>query len=197
MTTETKTETKKQMSFVQLEDGTVRASFVDGTPELIINPSELPEKIQLAAIVEGVISRLRGYVGQLEGADRTPANMRAAVEKGFAALMAGTWKAERGTGAGAEFSVEVEAAWLFRKMKAEAQGVDFIETIEQTAALWANLTDDTKDEAGKVTAAGQKSQVKATTRYQQAYAQIKAKRAAEKAAKLAQKAQAEDEESPF
>jgi hypothetical protein len=188
---------KKQMSFAQLDDGTVRASFVDGTPELIFNPSELPEAIQLAAIVEGVISRLRGYVGQLEGTDRTPANMRAAVEKGLAALMAGTWKAERGTGAGAEFSIEIEAAWLFRKMKAAAQGVDFVETIEQTAALWANLTDDTKDADGKVTAKGQKAQVKETTRYAQAYAQVKAQRAAAKAAKLAEKAAQEDADSPF
>ena len=197
---ETQTATpKKQMSFSVLDSGEIEASFGPNVEPLRLNPyDELPDEVKNLAMPEGVISRLRGYVSRLEGSERTPENMRAQVSKGMDNLRAGVWKLERGEGGGkAEFTVEVEAAWLFRKMKAEAKGENFTETIGETATMWAALTDDEKDADGKVVTKGQKSQVKALPRYQQALAQVKARRAAEKAAKLAKKADEAEEDSPF
>jgi len=78
------TTTKRQMSFSVLDDGRIEASFGDNVPSLFLNPAEVPEATQLLAISEGLISRTRGYVSRLEGDDRTPENMAAAVAKGFA-----------------------------------------------------------------------------------------------------------------
>ena len=192
------TTNKRQMSFSVLDDGRIEAAFGDSVEPLYLNPADVPEAVQLLAISEGLISRTRGYVSRLEGDDRTPENMRLAVEKGFSNLMAGIWKLERGEGGGSvDFTIEVEAAWLFRKMKAESKGEAFTETLSDTKALWDSLTDDVKDADGKVTEKGQKSVVKALPRYQQALAQIKAQRAAAKAAKLAKKADEAEEDSPF
>lgn len=189
---------KKQMSFTILDSGEIEATFGPNVEPLRLSPGEVPEAVQLLAISEGLISRSRGYVSRLEGNERTPENMRAQVAKAFDNLRAGVWKLERGEGGGsAEFTIEIEAAWLFRKMKAEAKGENFTETIGETATMWAALTDDEKDADGKVVTKGQKSQVKALPRYQQALAQVKARRAAEKAAKLAKRADEAEEDSPF
>lgn len=196
--TQTPTPSKKQMSFSVLDSGEIEASFGPDIEPLRLNPADVPEAVQLLAISEGLISRSRGYVSRLEGEDRTPENMRAQVLKAFDNLRAGIWKLERGEGGGsADFTIEIEAAWLFRKMKAEAKNETFTETLGETAAMWGQLTDDEKDADGKVIAKGQKSQVKALPRYQQALAQVKARRAAEKAAKLAAKADADEADSPF
>lgn len=198
MTEPTTTGTKRQMSFSVLDDGRIEASFGGNVPSQYLNPAEVPEATQLLAISEGLISRTRGYVSRLEGEDRTPENMAVAVAKGFANLLAGIWKLERGEGGGStDFTIEVEAAWLFRKMKAESKGEAFTETLADTKALWDSLTDDVKDESGKVVTKGQKSTVKALPRYQQALAQVKAERAQAKAAKLAAKADQAEEDSPF
>lgn len=176
---------KRLMSFSVLDNGDIQASFGEGVEPLTLAPSEVPEAVQLAAITEGLISRTRSYIGQLEGEDRTPENMRIACLKGFDALRAGTWKVERTGGGGVEYTIEVRAALLFRILKAQAKGETCSDTLESVATMWTAFTDE------------QKKQVKALPRYQQALATVKAEAAQAKAAKLAKKADEAEENSPF
>ena len=177
---------KRQMRFDILEDGSIQASFGEGIEPLLLNPSEVPEQTQLAAIAEGLVSRTRSYIGRLEGADRTPEKMREQCLLGFNNLKAGVWKLERGQGGGGvEYTIEVRAALLFRQLKAKAKGEECSDTLETVSVMWAAFTDD------------QKKQVKALPRYQQALATVKAEAAAEKAKKLAAKADADEADSPF
>lgn len=176
----------RQMAFTILEDGTIQATFGDNVEPATLNPSAVPEAVQLAAIAEGLISRTRSYIGRLEGDDRTPEKMREQCLVGFNNLLAGTWKLERGQGGGStEYTIEVRAALLFRQLKAKAKGEDCADTLETVAGMWAGFTDD------------QKKQVKALPRYQQALATVKAEAAAAKAEKLAKKADADEADSPF
>lgn len=188
---------KRQMQFTVLDDGTIKATFGENVEPVSLNPSEVPEATQLAAITEGLISRARGYTSKLQDKDRTPESLRAAIVKAFENLRAGVWKVERVAGDGTpEYTVEVEAAFVFRQLRAASKGETYEGTIAEVAAEWEKLTDDIKVD-GKVTEQGQKSKIKALPRYQQALAQVKAKRAAEKAAKLAKKADAEEGEGTF
>lgn len=176
----------RQMAFTILEDGTIQATFGDNVEPATLNPSAVPEAVQLAAIAEGLISRTRSYIGRLEGDDRTPEKMREQCLVGFNNLLAGTWKLERGQGGGStEYTIEVRAALLFRQLKAKAKGEECADTLETVAGMWAGFTDD------------QKKQVKALPRYQQALATVKAEAAAAKAEKLAKKADADEADSPF
>src|SRR6478736_903912 len=93
----------RQMSFEVLESGEIRADFGKGLEPLLLNPALVPEHIIAAAVTEGLISRTRGYTSKLSADDRTPEALRAAVEKGFAALLAGTWKIERVAGGSADY----------------------------------------------------------------------------------------------
>lgn len=174
--------TKRQMSFAVLDDGRIEASFVgDGLDALYLDPSEVPERVQLLAITEGIISRARSAGSKLEGEARTAAALREVIAKAFDALRAGEWKVERASNGATTYSAEVEAALVFRQLRAAAKGETCDDTIAEVAANWEQLSDE------------QKAGVKALSRYQQAYAQVKARRAAEKAAKLAKKADEEDE----
>lgn len=176
----------RQMAFTILEDGTIQATFGDNVEPATLNPSAVPEAVQLAAIAEGLISRTRSYIGRLEGDDRTPEKMREQCLVGFNNLLQGTWKLERGQGGGStEYTIEVRAALLFRQLKAKAKGEECADTLETVAGMWAGFTDD------------QKKQVKALPRYQQALATVKAEAAAAKAEKLAKKADADEADSPF
>jgi len=180
------TETKKrQMSFTVLESGEIRADFGEGVEPLTLNPASVPESLHAVAIAEGFISRLRGHTSKLTADDRTPENLRSAVEKGIAALLAGTWKIERTGGAGVEYSQEVEAAWLFRQMRAKSKGEKDTSTFAEAAENFAKLTDE------------QVKQLKALPRYQVAFQEVKAKRAAEKLAKLTAKLDADGEDVGF
>jgi hypothetical protein len=196
-----KTTHKRQMSFTVLDDGTIEATFGKGVDPIRLNPTETPERVQFAAITEGLISRARSYTSKLQDSERTPENLSKAVAKAFENLRNGVWKIEREASDGEPtYTIEVEAAFLFRKMKAESKNEPFTETLADVAALWESLTDDeTEEKDGKkvVTKVGQKSQVKALPRYQQAYAQIKADRALAKAKKLAEKADKAEEEAPM
>ena len=176
--------TKRQMSFSVLDTGEIRADFGAELEPLILAPASVPEEIQAAAVTEGLISRLRGATSKLADADRTPENLRAAIAKGMENLLAGIWKIERAPGT-AEVSIEVEAAWLFRKLRAESKGEEFTGTLAEAAENFAALTDE------------QKKTLKALPRYQAAAAQVKADRQAKKAAKLSAKADAEEDDSPF
>jgi len=176
----------RQMSFEVLESGEIRADFGKGLEPLLLNPALVPEHIIAAAVTEGLISRTRGYTSKLSADDRTPEALRAAVEKGFAALLAGTWKIERVAGGSADYPLEVEAAHRFRKMRAESKGEEFTSTIEEAAVNFAALTDD------------QKKTLKALPRYQLALAEVKAERQAEKAAAMAKKiAESGEDEAGF
>lgn len=199
MTTETQTTpaaaATRQMSFTILEDGTIRAEFGTGLDPLTVNPQALPEDIFPSALAEGIISRLRSYSSKLSGLDRTPKALRAATVEGIANLQAGKWKVERAPGAGSsEITIEAEAAHVYRVSRfAETNpGETYPNTLAEDAAIFAALSDDEKGPDGKVIALGQRSKVKATQRYQIALAQVKAKRLAEKAAKLQAKVAAED-----
>jgi hypothetical protein len=203
MTTETQTTAPavtRQMSFTILDDGTIRAEFGPNLDPLTVNPQALPEDIFPMALAEGIISRLRSYSSKLSGSERTPEALRDATAEGIANLEAGKWKVERAPGSGSsEITIEAEAAHVYRVSRfAETNpGEVYTNTLAEDAAIFAALSDDTKDEAGKVIALGQRSKVKATQRYQIALAQVKAKRLAEKAAKLAAKVSTPEVESDF
>lgn len=183
-TTETE-KSKRQMSFTVLENGTIQANFGEALDPLTLDPAAVPEGLRLAAITEGLISRARSAASKLTDKDRTPENLRVAVEKAFQNLLAGVWKIERAAGAGAEVSIEVEAAWLFQRMRAESQGQEYTTPLSDVVISWAGLSDE------------QKAKVKALPRYQAAYAKVKAARQAAKAEKLLKDADKTEQESPF
>lgn len=164
----------RQMTFTVLDDGVIRAEFGEGVEPLTLNPAAVPESLQAAAMTEGLISRSRGYTSRLTDADRTPNALRAAVAKAFENLLAGVWKMERAPGE-AEFSIEVEAAFLFRQMRAKAKGEPFTGTIQESADNFATLSDE------------QKKTLKALPRYQLALAEVKQARATKKLEALAKK----------
>jgi hypothetical protein len=172
----------RQMSFSVLEDGHIRADFGEGIDPILLNPLDVPESLRLAAVTDGLISRMRGYTSRLQDSARTPAALADAVTKAITALKSGVWKIEREAST-TEFSQEIHAAFLFRQMRAAKKNEDFSGSIEEAAENWNALTDE------------QKKKVKALPLYQQALAEIKAKFAAAKATKLAKKvdSMAEDE----
>ncbi len=176
--------TSRQMSFTVQEDGTIRADFGAGIDPLTLRPLDVPETLQAAAMTEGLISRARGYTSRLEGDARTPAALREAIAKAFANLKAGVWKIEREAGE-AEYTVEVEAAFLFRAMRAKAKGEEYAEVIADVAEAFTKLDDE------------QKKKLKALPRYQLALAEVKAKRAQEKQAALLAKLDKEGDDAGF
>lgn len=162
----------RQMSFTVLEDGTIRAEFGEGIEPLSLNPALVPESIMAAAVTEGLIARARGYGSKLEGAARTPSALREVTAKAFENLLAGIWKIERSGAGSTEYTIEVEAAHLFRIMREKAAGREYTGSMAESAENFAKLTED------------QKKQVKALPRFQLALAEVKERRAAEKRAKL-------------
>lgn len=186
-TPETTPEEKKtkQMSFTLGEDGTIRAEFGEGVEPVTLATLAVPETLHAAAMAEGIISRLRGYTSKLQGDARTPAALRAAVAKGAENILAGVWKIERAPGEGTEYSIEVEAAFLFRQMRAKAKGEEFTGSIQEAAESFGKLTDE------------EKKTLKALPRYQLALAEVKSKRAAAKAEALAKKVAEEEENAPM
>ena len=176
---------KRQMSFSVLDDGTIRADFGPGLDPLTLNPGAVPETVLAAATTEGLIARARGYTSKLEGATRTPDSLREAIAKAFENLLAGVWKIERIGGGGTEYTIEVEAALVFRQMRAASKGEVCADTIEVVAANWETLTED------------QRKQVKDLPRYKAAFAQVKAARQAEKAKALMAQADKAEADAPF
>lgn len=174
--TPAKTGNKRQMQFAILENGNIQASFGEGIDPITLDISTVPEQVQLAAITEGLISRARSYTNNLTDDERTPENLAKRVAKAFAALMAGTWKAERGT-VSAEFTIDQEAAHLFRIKRGEKKGEPYTSTQEETAEAWNALSDE------------QRKTAKGVPLFQLALAEIKAKRSAEKMAKLVKAAE--------
>lgn len=175
----------RQMTFTVMDDGNIRAEFGEGVEVLTLNPASVPEALQAAAVTEGLISRLRGYTSKLVDKDRTPAALQAAVAKGMENLKAGVWKIERAPGEGAEFPIEVEAAFLFRQKRAEAKKEPFTGTLQESAENFAKLTED------------QKKTLKALPRYQLAFAEVKAARAAAKLKAMAEKLDAQGDDIGF
>lgn len=186
---------KRQMSFTVLEDGTIRAEFGEGIEPLHLNPAAVPETLQVDAMTEGLISRARGYASKLVADARTPAALRDAIAKAFENLLAGVWKIERAAGEGGEVSMEVEAAFLFRQMRAAATNaklreqnapeVPFTGTLAEAAEAFGKLDEESKKE------------LKALPRYQLALAEVKAKRQADKLAKMAAKLEKEGGDAGF
>ena len=99
--------------------------------------------------------------------------------------MAGVWKIDRIHGGGAEYTIEVEAALVFRQMRAASKGEICADTIETVAANWETLSED------------QRKQVKDLPRYKAAFAQVKATRQAAKAQAMLAKAEADEADAPF
>jgi hypothetical protein len=179
-----KTKTR-QMSFTLLDTGIIQADFGPGIEPLTLNPADVPEALQAAAVAEGLISRARQGTSKLSDEARTPAALRESIAKTFANLLAGIWKIERASGASSAFSIEVEAGFRYRVSRAKAKGEDYTGTLEEAAAAFALLSED------------QKKQLKALPRFQAEYAQVKSERAAAKAAEALKKAESSEEDSPF
>jgi hypothetical protein len=175
--------TSRQMTFTILDDGSIQPSFGPGLENLTLLREEFHQNTIEAAISAGMVSRLRAFTSRCTGDERTPENLRAAVALGIESLKKGEWATERAPAA-LETTIEVEAAWGFRKARAAAEGREFTETLAETAVAWAALTDE------------QQKKVKALPRYAAILAAVKAERAAAKAAKAqkaAEKAAQEDE----
>lgn len=183
--TQEKAKNARQMSFTVLPDtGDIRADFGPDLEPVQFHPQELPEVIWAPAMAEGLISRLRGYTSKLTDDNRTPENLRAQIVKGLENLRAGVWTIQREPGLG-DISIEAEAAHVYRKMKFEADhpGEVYQGTLAQDATDFSALPDE------------KKALLKKVPRYEVAYAQVKADRAAKKAAKLAKKAGDADTDS--
>lgn len=179
-------ETKKhQMRFVVLDDGTIQAQFGEGIDPVSLDPADVPEKVQLAAITEGLIARARAILGRLDGENRTRENLATATAEAFAAFRSGEWKTERVSTATATYTIEEEAAHEYRLLKAQSKGEVLSATLAETAEFWASLTED------------QQKQVKATARFAQARAIVNARRAEAKIAKAAKKAAKQDDDDLF
>lgn len=177
----------RQMSFNILESGEVHAEFGEGVDPLRFNPSALPETIFPQAVTAGVISMLRSYTSRLADADRNPVNLRKMIAAGLEDLQAGRWGRGRAGGGVAEFSLEGEAAHLWRTLafREANPGEDYPGTLEKDAADYAALP------------AEKQAKLKATPRWALALAQAKADRAARKAAKMAAAKQEASEEVDF
>jgi hypothetical protein len=173
-----KTKTR-QMSFTVLEDKSVRVDFGEGIDPITFQPASLPETLFPDAVAKGVIARLQSYSSSLQGGSRTPAALREKTLKGLEDLQKGIWVAEREVSS-PEASIEAEAAHIFRQERAKAEGKEYTLTLDETAALYAALSDE------------QKVKLKATARFQAAYAKVKAARQAARAEKLSKKAQEDD-----
>lgn len=184
-TEKTEEKASRQMSFTVTDTGDIRADFGPGLDPIQFSPSALPEVIFPHALAEGIISRLRSATSKLTGDGRTPATLREAIDKGLQSLVAGQWKIERAPGSGGEVSIAAEAAHLFRKRRAEKKGEEYTSTLAEDAAAY-NALDEAKQKA-----------LAEVPSYAAAYAEVKAQRQAAKAAKLAKKAEAAEEDSPF
>lgn len=171
----------RQMSFSVLDDGTVRADFGEGVDPLTFNPATLPEKLFPSALAKGFIMFLQGRTSRLAGENRTPKTLHDAVAAGLTDLRNGIWTQERQAGAGGEISIEAEAAHWFRVARAEKKGEAYTLTVEQSAEAYAALSED------------QQAKLKSLPTYKAAYAKVKAERQTAKAAKLAKKAETEEE----
>ena len=181
--TEAEKKKVRQMTFAVLESGEIRADFGEGIEPLILNPALVPESIQAAAVTEGLISRTRGYTSKLTDKDRTPESLRVAVAKGFENLLAGIWKIERiGVTGAVEFSAEIEAAFVFRQMRAKAKNETFTGTMVEAAEAFSALSDEDK------------KTLKALPRYQLAFAEVKVRRQQEKTAALLAKIEKDENE---
>ncbi len=173
--------TSRQMAFAILADGSIQASFGPGLEDITFTRAEFHPATIEPAISAGIVSRLRAFTSRCTGEDRTPEKLRAAISLGIESLKRGEWTTER-TPAALETTIEVEAAWGFRKARAAAEGREFTETLAETAVAWAALSDE------------QQAKVKALPRYAAILAAVKAERQAAKAAKLAAKAAAAAQE---
>lgn len=162
----------RQMSFTVLDSGEIRADFGPGLDPLVLNPGAIPESLIAAAVAEGLMSRARSYTSKLTGDSRTPEALREVIAKAFENMLAGIWKVERAGAGGSDFSIEAEAAWIFRAKRAEAKGEPFTGTLAEAAAAFSGLSDE------------QKKTLKGLPLFKLAYAEVKAKRDAEKLEKL-------------
>lgn len=171
----------RKLAFTVLDDGGIRAEFGEGLDPLYFYPDELPSTLTHDAITEGIVSRLRGFAANVE--DRTSEKLRAAVERGIGLLKEGLWRAERVSAE--EYTIEEEAAHLFRVMRAESEGKAYGGTLADDAEAFSSLSDEKKKE------------LKTLPRYRAAYAQVKAERQARTAAKLASKVNGTSEEMVF
>lgn len=177
----------RQMSFTELDTGDVRADFGPGLEPVVFTPAALPETLLAAALTEGVVARLRGYTSKLVGAARTPEALREAILKGVENLFThALWKIEREPGeGGTTISIEAEAAWIFRQKRALAKGEAYTQDLADCAKDFSALPDE------------KRAALKAVPLYKIAYAEVKARKAAENAAKLAKQAAAMGDDGVF
>lgn len=205
--TEAQTQTKRPrvVSFNVADDGKLTIDFAaDGVEALSMEPGNLPVDIQMRAVVEGIITRLRRYGEDGETAE----DKRAAIEKGIAQLVAGQWGAPRGAGGGAEFSLTILAAHEYKLAKARKLGQEYIGSVQDTADELAPILDeyDTAQEAAKglddkaraaALAGTRLAKLKATAMFQAAWTKVKAEKAAKDAEKAAKKAETAEDSGGF
>ena len=133
--------------------------------------SPSPALARLLASTADAVSAVRAGRSLTEALTRTPAALREVITKAFDNMRQGIWKIERGPGA-AEFSIEQEAAWMFRAKRAEAKGEKFEGTLAEAAEAFSALLDE------------QKKTLKGLALFKLCYAEVKARRDAEKLDKL-------------
>ncbi len=181
----------KQADMEQIvnEDGSVTFAFPAIGEKLTVRMEDFPQNVRDFFGIFGMRTKLRNFTAlekAEDGSAASPAAKFAELKKGYDLLVAGTLRAAREPGEkGASSTVELEAFVAYKVTKLRDKGASDEEIAAVTpvsiAAELEKLTDD------------QIKEVKATKRFQKALADVKAARAAARAAKLAKEAAAEED----
>lgn len=181
----------RQMSFTKLETGAYRADFGEGIEPFTFTPAAIPETVMPEALASGVVQNLRQSTSKLIGDARTPEALRAAILARWDRINSGVWTIEREAGEETqEFTIEEEAAHLYRVKRGEKTGEPYTGTLEDTAAAWEKVPTEKKLLLTGRSANKEKglSAIKANALYELCYAEVKAQRAAARKAKLEKRA---------
>lgn len=164
---------KPKMHQTVADDGTVTFAFRHGESQ-VYSLRDFPRNVQEFFALFGLRTKLRNFTTPDSGEkEATSEEMAAKLKKGTELLKQGLLRIAREPGekqsGGTMF---LEAAVIYRRMKAEARGDAFTETEADVAKMIENLTEE------------QVEQLKGTTLFKLALAEVKEKRAAAKKAAL-------------
>jgi hypothetical protein len=171
------------------DDGSVKFAFSEDAGEQVYNLSDFPENVREFFAIFGMRTKLRNFTVPDSGEkEASPAKMAEKLSKGAALLKAGLLRVAREPGEKkGGGTILLEAAMIYKAKKAAAKGEEFALTEAEVAAELEALTDE------------QLEQLKGTTLFKLAMAEVKEKRAAEKKAALEAQAakEAAEEDAPM
>lgn len=179
-----------QMEQTVNEDGSVVFAFPELGKSLTAKLEDFPQNVRDFFAIFGMRTKLRNFTALEAGEDGTPASAAEKFEelqKGYKLLTDGVLRAarEKGEGKGGGGTMELEAFVLYKRTKLAEKGAPQAEVDAVTTTTIAAELEALSEEQVKA--------VKATKRFERAMAEVKAQRAAAKAAKLRAKAESEDD----